>query len=118
LGVNLEDSILKKKEVRQALAFATDRESLVRYLLHGQARLASGILPPNHWAYEPDVKKYGYDPAEAERLLDLAGYRRGANGMRLHLTLKVTTQEQARLLAAAMQDQWKKVGVDLEVRPL
>ena len=108
LGVNLEDPILAKREVRQALAYATDRESLVKYLLHGQARLASGILPPNHWAYEGDVKKYGYDPAEAERLLDLAGYRRGANGTRLHLTLKVTTQEQARSLAAAMQDQWKK----------
>jgi peptide/nickel transport system substrate-binding protein len=32
--------------------------------------------------------------------------------------LKVSTQEQARLLGAAIQDQWKKVGVDLEVRPL
>jgi peptide/nickel transport system substrate-binding protein len=118
LGVNLEDPILKKKEVRQALAYATDRESLVKYLLHGEARLASGILPTNHWAYEGDVKKYEYDPGEAERLLDAAGYPRGTNGVRMHLTLKVTTQEQARLLGAALQDQWKKVGVDVEVRPL
>jgi peptide/nickel transport system substrate-binding protein len=118
LGVNLEDVILAKREVRQALAFATDREALVKYLLHGQARLASGILPPNHWAFENSVKNYGYDPAEAERLLEVAGYRRGANGVRLHLTLKVSTQEQARLLGAALQDQWKKVGIDLEVRPL
>ena len=118
LGVNLEDPILLHKEVRQALAYATDRESLVKYLLHSQARLASGILPPNHWAYEENVKKYGYEPAEAERLLDTAGYRRGADGRRLHLTLKVSTLEQARLIGAALQDQWKKVGVDLEVRPL
>lgn len=118
LGVNLEDPTLAKKEVRQALAYATDRESLVKYLLRGQARLASGILPPNHWAYEGDVKKYGYDPAEAERLLDGAGFARGADGMRLRLMLKVSTQEQARLLGAALQDQWKKVGVALEVRPL
>lgn len=118
LGVNLEDPILKKREVRQALAYATDRESLVKYLLHGQARLASGILPPNHWAYEGNVKKYGYDRPEAERLLDMAGYPRGNSGVRMHLTLKVSTQEQARLLGAALQDQWKKVGVDVEVRPL
>ena len=118
LGTNLEDPILAKREVRQALAYATDRESLVKYLLRGEARLASGILPPNHWAYDGDVKKYGYDPAEAERLLDAAGFRRGADGLRMHLTLKVTTQEQARLLGAALQDQWKKVGVGLEVRPL
>lgn len=36
----------------------------------------------------------------------------------MHLTLKVSTQEQARLVAAALQDQWKRVGVTLEVRPL
>jgi peptide/nickel transport system substrate-binding protein len=118
VGVNFEDAILARKEVRQALASATDRESLVKYLLRGQARLASGILPPNHWAYEGDVKNYGYDPAEAERLLDAAGFPRGADGVRIRLMLKVSTQEQARLLGAALQDQWKKVGVALEVRPL
>lgn len=118
LGVNLEDAVLAKKEVRQALAYATDRELLIKYLLRDEARLASGILPPNHWAYEGAVKKYGYDPGEAERLLDAAGYRRGADGARVHLTLKVSTQESARLLGAALQDQWKKVGVALEVRPL
>ncbi|MGB7435964.1 MAG: ABC transporter substrate-binding protein, partial [Candidatus Acidiferrum sp.] len=118
LGLNLEDPILKKEGVRQALAYATDRASLVKYLLRDQARLASGILPPNHWAYEGNVKKYPYDPAEAERLLEAAGFARGADGMHMHLTLKVSTQEQARLLGAALQDQWKKVGVTLEVRPL
>jgi peptide/nickel transport system substrate-binding protein len=117
LGMNLEDPILKKKEVRQALAYATDRESLVKYLLRDQGSLASGILPPNHWAYEGDVKKYGYDPAEAERLLDAVGFTRGADGRRMQLTLKVSTQEQARLVGAALQDQWRKVGVALEVRP-
>jgi len=118
LGINFEDAVLAKKEVRQALAYATERESLVKYLLHGQARLATGILPPNHWAYDGNVKTYGYDPGQAERLLDAAGLRRGPDGVRVHLTLKVTTQESARLLGAALQDEWKKVGVALEVRPL
>lgn len=118
LGMNMQDAILAKRDVRQALAYATDRESLVKYLLHGEARLASGILPPNHWAYEGNVKIYGYRPAEAERLLDAAGLPRGADGTRFHVTLKVSTEEQARLMAAALQDQWKKVGVALEVRPL
>jgi peptide/nickel transport system substrate-binding protein len=118
LGMNLEDPILGKREVRQALAYATDRESLVKYLLRGEARLATGILPPNHWAYEGNVKTYGYDPAKAEKLLDAAGYARGTNGVRLHVTLKVSTEEQARLIGAALQEQWKKVGVALEVRPL
>jgi peptide/nickel transport system substrate-binding protein len=41
LGFNLEDSVLAHREIRQALALATDREALVRYLLDGQAKLAA-----------------------------------------------------------------------------
>jgi len=118
LGINFEDAILAHREVRQALAFATDRESLIRYLLHGEARVASGILPPNHWAYEPNVAQYPYDPARAEKLLDAAGFPRQSSGMRFHLTLKTTTQEEARLVGAALQEEWRKVGIDLELRPL
>ena len=118
LGINLEDATLSRKEIRQALAFATDHDSLIRYLLRGYARPASGILPPNHWAYEPTVVLYPFDPARAEKLLDAAGFPRGANGSRIHLTLKCSTDEQARLIGAALQEQWRRVGIDLELRPL
>jgi peptide/nickel transport system substrate-binding protein len=118
LGFNLEDLILAKREVRQALAFATDRDALIRYLLRGQARIASGILPPNHWAYEPNVRQYTLDPARAEKILDAAGFPRQQGGTRFHLTLKTSTEEQARLIGAVLQEQWRRVGVDLELRPL
>jgi peptide/nickel transport system substrate-binding protein len=118
LGMNLEDPLLARREIRQGLAYATDRQALVKYLLHGQARVASGILPPNHWAYEANVAQYSNDTARAERLLDAAGFPRGSNGVRLRLTLKTSTEEQARLIGAALQEQWRKVGIDLELRPL
>ncbi len=118
LSFNLEDPILAKREVRQALAFATDREALIRYLLHGEARIASGILPPNHWAYEPNVTQYTLDPARAEKILDAAGFPRKQDGTRFHLTLKTSTEEQARLIGAVLQEQWRRIGVDLELRPL
>jgi peptide/nickel transport system substrate-binding protein len=118
LGFNMDDPIAGRREVRQALAYATDREMLIRYLLHGQARIATGILPPNHWAYEGDVTKYALDTARAEALLDAAGFPRKANGVRMHLLLKTSTEEQARLIGAALQDQWRRAGIELEVRPL
>jgi peptide/nickel transport system substrate-binding protein len=118
LGINFQDPLLSKREVREALACATDREALVKFLLHGQARVADGILPPNHWAYEPNVAQYPADTPRAEKLLDAAGYPRGANGMRFHLTLKTSTEEQARLIGAALQEQWRKAGIELELRPL
>jgi peptide/nickel transport system substrate-binding protein len=43
---------------------------------------------------------------------------RAANGQSFHLTIKVSTDEQSRLIGAALQDQWKKIGVELEVRSL
>jgi len=118
LGINFQDPLLAHKGVRQALAFATDRAALIRYLLRGQAQAASGILPPNHWAYEPNVTQYSLDTARAEQLLDGAGFPRRANGIRFHLTLKTSTEEQARLIGAALQEQWRKVGIELELRPL
>jgi peptide/nickel transport system substrate-binding protein len=118
ISFNFEDPTLARREVRQALAYATDRESLVKYLLHGQARLATSLLPPNHWAFDPDVAQYAYDPALANQLLDSAGFPRGADGVRFHLALKTSTDESTRLTSAAIADQWKRVGVALDLRPL
>ena len=118
ISFNFEDPILAHREVRQALAYATDRESLVKHLLHGQARLATSLLPPNHWAFDPDVAQYAYDPARANQLLDSAGFRRGPDGVRFHLALKTSTDESVRLTGAAIADQWERVGIALDLRPL
>jgi len=118
VAFNCDDPILARREVRQALAYATDRDAIIRYLLRGKARAAASLLPPNHWAYEPNVKRYGYDPGRAEQLLDAAGFRRDAGGLRFHLTLKTSTEESTRLLAETLADQWKRIGVDLALRPL
>jgi peptide/nickel transport system substrate-binding protein len=118
LGFNLEDPALAHRELRQALALATDRDALIRYLLHGEAKIANGVLPPELWASESEVAKYPFDPARAEQLLDTAGFPRQKSGARLHLTLKCSTEEQARLIGAALQEQWRRVGVELELRPL
>ena len=120
VAFNFENPVLARREVRQALALATNREEIIRYLYRGQARLADGPLPPNSWAYEPDITRYGYDPQTAERLLDTAGLTRKPEngGMRVNLTLKTSTEESTRLLGAVLQEQWRKVGVDLELRSL
>ena len=120
IAFNLDDPVLAKREVRQALAWATDREEIIRYLLRGQARLADGPLPTNSWAYEPGVAHYGYDPQQAERLLDSAGFPRRTSdgGLRMKLTLKTSTEESSRLLGSVLREQWRKVGVDLELRPI
>lgn len=118
LSFNCLDPELSNSAVRQALAYATDRAALIKFLLHGQATLATGVIPPTNWAYEPNVTQYALDLPRAEQLLDSAGFRRRPDGIRLRLTLKTSTEEQARLIGAALQDQWRRAGIQLEVRPL
>jgi peptide/nickel transport system substrate-binding protein len=118
MGFNLEDPILSHRDVRQALAYATDRATLIKYLMRGQARAAASLLPPNHWAYDPDVRQYDFDPARAEELLDTAGFKRGAGGVRFRLEFKTSTEEYSRLLSEAIADEWQRVGVAVELRPL
>jgi|CZKC01.1.fsa_nt_gi peptide/nickel transport system substrate-binding protein len=121
ISFNCEDPALARREVRQALTYATDRATLARTLMRNQARVAVGPLPPNNWAYEPNVPQYEFDPAKAESLLDQAGFpRRGDphTGTRFTITMKSSTDPLARLLGEVLQDEWKRIGVDLELRPL
>ena len=48
--------------MRQAIAYALDRQTLVHYLLRDTVRLAASVLPPESWAYDAKVKQYPYDP--------------------------------------------------------
>jgi peptide/nickel transport system substrate-binding protein len=119
VGMNLQDPILRHLEVRKAIGYAIDREAIVKYLRRGFARTAVGIVPPMSWAFEPRVFDFKYDPAQAERLLDAAGYPDpdGRGPMpRLRLSLKTSTSEVYRLQAAAIQHDLARVGIALEIR--
>ncbi|HEX5432893.1 MAG TPA: ABC transporter substrate-binding protein [Candidatus Angelobacter sp.] len=117
LAFNLRDPILKDVRVRQALAYAIDRRPILDYLFGGFGRLADSVLPPEHWAYYGNVQHYPYSPEKANELLDEAGFPRGKNGIRFHLTFKTSnTEETSRLLPVALQEQFKKVGIALDIR--
>jgi peptide/nickel transport system substrate-binding protein len=115
MGFNLRDPILKDVRVRQAVAYALDRKPMIDYLWRGQAEAARNILPPQSWAYNPNVATYDYDPAKARQLLDAAGYP-SVNGVRFHITMKTSTTESTRLIAAVMQQQLREVGIALDIR--
>ena len=115
LMFNFRNSKLQDLRVRRAIAYAIDRKEIVRSFLRGTARLASGMLTPENWAYEGDVASYDYDPARAGRLLDEAGYPLGANGMRRLKFIYKTTPEGGRL-AETVQAMLRKVGIAIDIR--
>jgi peptide/nickel transport system substrate-binding protein len=122
LGVNVSaTSLLANQKVRQAVAYGIDREVIIHRLLRDQARKANGIMPPEHWAYEPAVRVYDHDPELAKQLLDEAGFPDpDGDGprTRLALTMLTTTTQLSRNIGSIMQDQLRRVGIQLDLQSL
>jgi peptide/nickel transport system substrate-binding protein len=115
---NVTDPVLRDKRVRQAIACAIDREALIASIWRGQARAADTLLPPGHWAAAGDreLPQYPHDLTRAKSLLDAAGFRPGADGVRLRFTLKTSTDETTRLEAQAIQAELREVGIEVSLR--
>jgi ABC-type transport system substrate-binding protein len=74
LTFNTGQPPLDDVRVRQAIAYAVDREGMIRDLLLGQGKIAHSIIPEESWAYHTG-QVYTFDPAKAKQLLDEAGLR-------------------------------------------
>lgn len=115
---NVQDPKLRDPRVRQAIACAIDRPELIGALWRGEAQIADTLLPSGHWAAASDAElpQYPHDVARAIALLDAAGLKPDANGVRLRLTMKTSTDETTRLVAQAMQQQVRAAGIQLAIR--
>jgi peptide/nickel transport system substrate-binding protein len=109
--------------VRRALTHALDRELFVKTILDGLAPVAHGPVQPLSWAYTDQVTRYPFDPARARALLDEAGWKVGAGGIRekdgKRLAFTLITQAGFAIretIAQAMERQWRDVGVDVKVQ--
>lgn len=123
LGFNVQSAPLDKAVVRQAIAYAIDRERLIRELQLGQAKLAHSILPEESWAYSAG-EKYSYDPARARKLLDDAGFRDpDGDGPRMRfpnpLIFKISSGSIAtRQYSTVIQNSLKEIGIPVEIETL
>ena len=117
LGVNVtSQSPLSNVKVRQAVAYAIDREIIINRLLRNQATRADAILPTKHWAYEKNVMAYDHNIERAKQLLDEAGYPdSGGRQPRLTLQLMTTSAQTSRNIAAILQEQLRSVGIELRL---
>jgi peptide/nickel transport system substrate-binding protein len=126
LGHNYRNPILAKKEVRQAINYATNRQEMLDSFYSGRGTLISGPFAPGSWAYNLDVKSVPFDPARAKELLAQAGYNKlGADGFLvadegkpLQFTLKIPIEkenETVKRVALAFQNYMKQVGIKINL---
>ena len=92
-----------KKEVRQAVAYAIDRDKLIKTLLEGRATRLDGPLGPGQYGYDPNLKpRYTYNPKKAKELLAKAGYPNGVD-VKLYTPVgRYTLDKQVNEAVAAM----------------
>ncbi|MGI8550872.1 MAG: ABC transporter substrate-binding protein [Dehalococcoidia bacterium] len=117
LAFNLEKPLLQNLAVRQAIAYAIDKDFVVQSVYSGQGKAATGPVSSRlAWAYNSKVTIYPHDPAKANQLLDGAGYPKGGNGTRFKL---VFPHEPAMAsLAEVLRDQLKQAGIVLDIQQL
>lgn len=111
------------KTVRQAIAYAVDRESIIHNLMQDHASTMYTPIHPLTWAYTEDVNKYEYNVAKANQMLDGAGWTKGSDGIRskggerLHLRLIYPNvgNPVRQATAPVMQQMLKEIGVEVEL---
>lgn len=120
IAFNLEHEILKDERVRHALAYGIDRDAIIKYKFRGLATKSTGMLSPAHWAYEPNVPTFEYNPERAMQLLDEAGFTDpdGPDGPlpRFELEFKVSASKFRKSMAELIAHQWARIGVKVTVR--
>lgn len=119
LGFNFEDPILSDRRVREAIARSVHREAIIKELIRGCARAASGLLDPGNWAFHGDVARYEYDPQRAKALLDQAGYPDpDGEGPEMRFTLGYkTSQDKLRIrIAEVIRRDLEAVGIGIDLR--
>ncbi|CAA9258322.1 MAG: hypothetical protein AVDCRST_MAG77-2445 [uncultured Chloroflexi bacterium] len=124
---NRPHPILSDQKVRRALQHAIDTKTIIDKLYAGQAQPAGSPIHMG-WAADPSLKPLAFDVNAAKRLLDEAGWAAGPaasggvrskGGARLTLTVNSTAGDKAReLLEQVLQEQWKVIGVDLQIKNL
>lgn len=129
IDFNLDVPVLQDIKLRHAIAFGLNRQAMVDELFQGHSHvIESWVLPGQVEAAPLDqIARYPYNPDEARRLLDEAGYvdpdgdgiRSSPDGLTLTLQLLTTEGNQVReRVASRFQQDMRSIGIEIEVLPI
>lgn len=118
LAFNTKDEILQDKRVRQAIAYAVDRDFITNALHAGFSQPAYGPIIADSPFAHLSGERYDLDLEKANALLDEAGYAPDEDGTRFSLTVDYIpgAPEQQQTVAEYLKSQLAEVGIDVEVR--
>ncbi len=121
--LNLSRPFLADPRVRLAIAYAVDKNELLRTLTFGTQTLATADIPDWMWAFNPSLRNYPHDPAEARSLLRQAGWAPGPDGVmrkagqRLSLVMVTNNSNVTRRRESLeVQAMLRQIGIDTELK--
>lgn len=113
----------KDAKVRKALTMALEMQKSIDDVYFGTYKRTQSYLQPSHWAYNAAIKDYTANPDGAAKMLDEAGWKVGADGIRekdgvkMKFTCSTTAGNPSRQGTQALfQQNWKKIGVEMEIK--
>jgi peptide/nickel transport system substrate-binding protein len=109
LFLNAQWGPTKDVRVRQAIAMAVDRDTIISALLQGYAKPVNILLTPVSFGYQPDIKPWPYDPAKARALVKEAG----AEGQKL---IFLNAPAYDRRITEAIQQMVTDIGLTVEIK--
>ncbi len=115
LAFNTKSKPTSDVRVRQAIAYAVDRNFLINAVMRGTSKPAYTGIHPDSIFHEPNVERYDLDINKANQILDDAGYLKNNDGIRFPLNIDYGWPS-AKPMAEYMKPQLKKIGIDVTVR--
>jgi peptide/nickel transport system substrate-binding protein len=119
------NSLLDNLKIRQALAYAIDKNKIIDDVLQGQGQKIDGPILPGFLGYSADIKKYDYDPKKALEILASDGWAPAGEVLKkknqeLKITLTTVEQDVNIKVANMIKDFWNAIGVnvDLQIVPV
>lgn len=124
LGFNLSLPMFADRRMREAIARCLNRDEIIRGVLLGKGRAATGPFPPQSWAHDASVPGMPYDPAGASALLTELGWVDSdgdgwleKDGTPLAFTMLTNQGNKMRLLTGEIiQQQLRKAGIKADIR--
>lgn len=113
VAFNCSKGVFTDKRLREAVAYAIDKEDLILGAVNGAASIVEAAIVPISPQYPDNFKPYEYNPEKAKELIAEAGYPNG-----LTVTMRVISASNYTMPAEVLQAQLRKVGIYLEIEML
>lgn len=114
-------NFLREKAVREALAYLTPKQKIFEEVFNQDGLIIHGPILPHSPFYNPEIKKYDYQPSLAEKTLTQAGWKKNnqgfyeKNGQELKISLNTVDQPDFVKTANLIQKSWQEIGLKIKL---